>query len=147
MNSRPSRGVSPPTLVQGCWKEGNQSVVLSPRQAGRERRGAGNACEGERGKWLQKSYAQGAAASVPISFRVCVGPAICATTIKGVPLRRLHNAQGAAQPAPISFRACVGLAICESRGCPKPQRLSVRAKASAFASNAKRRAYTPAPSA
>jgi hypothetical protein len=102
---------------------------------------------------------------VPISFAGCVGRAICATTIKGVPLRLLQNVQGVAELVPTSFRVCVGHAICAAtikgvplrlsqmakvrpsqmdRGCAKRPRLSVIARAGAFASNAESRAYTPA---
>jgi hypothetical protein len=70
---------------------------------------------------FQESNVQDVADTAPISLRVCVGLAICATTIKDVPLLL-------SQP---------------SKGCSKPPRLSATAPASGFASNARRRAYTP----
>jgi hypothetical protein len=90
---------------------------------------------------------------VLISFRVCVGLAICATTIKDVPLRPSHNVQGVANSVPISFKVCAALAICATTIKDVPlrlseiseaPRLSATARASTFASNARRRAYTPA---
>jgi hypothetical protein len=123
-------------------------------------RGVPETPTGGRGKWLQKSNVQGVADLVPVSFSGCVGLAICATTInKDVPLRPSHNVQGVADSVPISLRVCVGLAICAttskdvqlrlseaeiSKRCWNPPRLSMTARVSAFASNAKRRAFTRA---
>ena len=95
-------------------------------------------------KWLQKSNVQSAAEPVTVSFMVYVGLALCATSIKNVPLRLPQNVRGAAQSLPISSAVYVGSAICATTTKNVPLRLSQMARARAFASNAERRAYTPA---
>jgi hypothetical protein len=152
MASGPPR-VGPASPVPGPPEGGKTKADLAPAASGGL---AGKRMRG-RGKWLQKSNVQGVADSVPVSFTGCVGLAICATTMKNVPPRPSHDVQGVADSVPISLRVCVGLAICAttskdvplrlseiSKGCSKPPHSSVTARVSAFASNAKRRAYTPA---
>jgi hypothetical protein len=93
---------------RGRWRRGNAKLIQSRHSLAR-----GGVLEmprrGIRGKWLN---VQGVAEILPISFRGCVGLAICATTIKDALLRLSQNVRGAAELVRISFTGCVGLAIC-----------------------------------
>jgi hypothetical protein len=110
---------------------------------------------------FQKSNAQGVAQTAAISFTVCVGLAICATTIKDVRLRLPQISNGCSKRQRLSTtvttcgtesaNASFFAANVESR----PYMLAAVAKiatngtvstvyASAVASNAESWAYTPA---